>query len=253
MTSVQRSVCICLPVTLAASDVTGWCPAVVPCHSTFHDCLCLLSDVLFWRIFQICSSIFVSHPTTKTIVFCSSCLSIPKSKQIQLVVPGRQLAVLLLLHWNELLLADIKFVCFPLLSFHECLTTNLIQPKTYSSWPCILHFLSCGFLLPKLVCLFKFCQSAFHNVSMIYPYNLQSFASVLYSVIFSGLYKALFLHLVLLKMLLGKKKKKELSWVSRPFIVDSDSPCSFLISDLEIIRVSFQCNSFFKQVSLCFL
>lgn len=33
----------------------------------------------------------------------------------------------------------------------------------------------------------------------------------------------------------GQKIKRKLSWVSRPFMVNSDSPCSFLISELENI------------------
>ena len=221
----------------------------LPCLSFFALSLIFL---LFWRFFRISSPHFVGHPAHKTIAFaiCMSSLSTLKSKQIQLVAPGRQLAVLLLLHWTEMLSSEIKFVCFPLLFFHECLTINLVQPKIYSSWPHSLNFRTCGFLFLKLVCLFKFCQFTFHNISVIYPYNLQSITSVLFSFIFFGLYKAFFLHLVLLKMLLDKKK---LSWVSRPLMVDSDFPCSFLISELEIICVSFQCNSFFNQVSFCFL
>lgn len=48
-------------------------------------------------------------------------------------------------------------------------------------------------------------------MSVIYPYNLQTIASIVFNVIFWGLYKALFMHLVLLKMLLEKKEEKKKS------------------------------------------
>lgn len=70
-----------------------------------------------------------------------------------------------------------------------------------------------------LLCLGKSCQFTFHSMSMIYPYDLQPVTSVVFIVIFWGLYKEFFLHLVPLRMLLGlrKRKKKEVALTFKAF------------------------------------
>lgn len=90
----------------------------------------------------------------------------------------------------------------------SCLIISVVQHETYD-WPSYLCFLSCGFLLLKLECAF-FCQFIFHK--MIYPYNIQSVASVVFSVIFSGICKTLFLHLVLLKKKIREEEGKSLEF-----------------------------------------
>lgn len=124
LTSVQRSVCVCL--SHFNNLRCHCCPAVVLCHGEFYfpcrrkaEWLCLLSLIsqFFWRTFQSCSEIFVGHPTfRRPESFLSLIYSCPLSPKN--LASWRQLEVSLLLNWAELLSSEIKFVCFPLLSIH---------------------------------------------------------------------------------------------------------------------------------------